>query len=175
MPSVNQVFRTFHRLYVFPCLPAFSNDHRFSGFLFFRILHKWSVFPNFSPIIYFPALCSSCKLSRPFHRWHVFPRLALPPVSQVSTSLHTACSNHLHTKSNNIFSLNYIFTHSWSNLWNTRLIVSFNASSLLSSASTISASFSSISDVQYLLNPFFCDCRVYLSGILRTESGTSSW
>ena len=67
------------------------------------------------------------------------------------------------------------YTNSWSNLWNTSLIVSFKASSRLSSASTNSASFSSIAAVQYRLNPFFCDCRVYSSGILRTESGISSW
>ena len=67
------------------------------------------------------------------------------------------------------------YTNSWSNLWNTSLIVSFKASSRLSSASTSSASFSSIAAVQYRLNPFFCDCRVYSSGILRTESGISSW
>ena len=67
------------------------------------------------------------------------------------------------------------YTNSWSNLWNTSLIVSFRASSRLSSASTNSASFSSIAAVQYRLNPFFCDCRVYSSGILRTESGISSW
>ena len=66
-------------------------------------------------------------------------------------------------------------TYSWSNLWNTCLMVSFKASSRLSSASTTSASFASISAVQYRLNPFFCDCRVYSSGILRMESGTSSW
>ena len=125
----------------------------------------------------FTGLCISHTFSRRFCPLHVFPRLALINSSHISTSLIDTYGNHvdLHAKAEINVSCNYIVTHSWSNLWNTCLIVSFNASSLLSSALTISASFSSISDVQYRLKPFFCDCRVYLSGILRTESGTSSW
>ena len=68
-------------------------------------------------------------------------------------------------------------TH-WSvNVWKRVLIESFSAPSLLSSASVSLSKLSSISFVQYLRIPFFCDLSSYSSGtcLWYTDSGTSNW
>ena len=124
------------------------------------------IFPRFdrypTPSTHFPALFSSINVFPP----KIPPSFLLDEIKW--TFIPCMRKNKAEFNKSN-------YTNSWSNLWNTSLIVSFKASSRLSSASTNSASFSSIAAVQYRLNPFFCDCRVYSSGILRTESGISSW
>lgn len=124
---------------------------------------------------YFPALWSASDavhtFSRAFYQFQNFPAKNCPLFLLDGTRWTSIPT----TRKSKAGFNNGVGTHSWSNLWNTSLIVSFRASSRLSSASTNPASFSSMAAVQYRLNPFFCDCRVYSSGILRTESGISIW